>query len=61
MRINREDGLIHSIHVGCAGWQLPSSMADRFDRAGPHVARYASRLMAVEVNTSFYRSHRLDT
>lgn len=49
------------IYVGCAGWQLPKSMADRFDSEGPHLARYASRLMAVEINTSFYSSHRLHT
>jgi len=46
------------IQVGCASWRLPASLRDRFPGQGTHLARYAVRLPAVEVNSSFYRHHR---
>src|ERR1044071_6345908 len=46
------------INVGCAGWSLPKAMADRFPATGSHLARYAARFPAVEINSSFYRPHR---
>ena len=46
------------IRVGCAGWSLPKAYADRFPPEGSHLARYATRLPAVEINSSFYRPHR---
>ncbi|HEX3149754.1 MAG TPA: DUF72 domain-containing protein [Gemmataceae bacterium] len=33
-------------------------MADRFPADGTHLARYARRFTAVEINSSFYRPHR---
>lgn len=46
------------IRVGCAGWSIPKAHAGRFPAAGSHLARYAARLPAVEINSSFYRPHR---
>jgi uncharacterized protein YecE (DUF72 family) len=52
------------IFVGCAGWSIPKEHADRFapaegnDGGGTHLERYARRLNAVEINSSFYRPHR---
>jgi uncharacterized protein YecE (DUF72 family) len=49
---------IHSIHVGYAGWSIPRQYAERFPEQAPHLERYAQRLTAVEINSSFYRPHR---
>ncbi|HWA99372.1 MAG TPA: DUF72 domain-containing protein [Pirellulales bacterium] len=46
------------ICVGCAGWNVPRAIVSRFAEAPSHLARYASRLPAVEINTSFYRPHK---
>jgi uncharacterized protein YecE (DUF72 family) len=47
--------------VGCAGWSLPRDEQHRFPVEGTHLARYAQRLNAVEINSSFYRPHRVST
>lgn len=44
--------------IGCAGWGVPSTAAGAFPVNGSHLERYAAVFPAVEVNTSFYRSHR---
>lgn len=49
------------LHIGVAGWTIPGPMADRFEREGSHLERYASRFNAVEINSSFYRPHRRST
>lgn len=46
------------IRFGCASWQLPKSMRSGFPDGATLLARYAQRLPAVEVNSSFYRRHR---
>lgn len=46
------------IHLGCATWRLPKSLQPQFTGNGTHLARYAARLPAVELNSSFYRHHR---
>lgn len=46
------------VRIGCAGWSLPRVEQGHFPEAGSHLARYASRFNAVEINSSFYRSHR---
>jgi uncharacterized protein YecE (DUF72 family) len=46
------------VRVGCAGWSLSRAAHDRFPIAGSHLQRYAARLPAVEINSSFYRPHR---
>ena len=47
--------------VGCAGWSLRVEEQPGFPGAGTHLARYAGRFPAVEINTSFYRPHRPST
>jgi uncharacterized protein YecE (DUF72 family) len=44
--------------IGCAGWSVPSAAGEYFPAQGSHLERYAQALSAVEINTSFYRSHR---
>jgi uncharacterized protein YecE (DUF72 family) len=50
-----------TFRIGCAGWSLPRSAAASFPAAGSHLARYAAVFSAVEINSSFYRSHRRET
>lgn len=47
-----------SFRVGTAGWSIASQYADRFPREGFALERYAARFSCVEINSSFYRSHR---
>jgi uncharacterized protein YecE (DUF72 family) len=49
------------VRIGCAGWPIPRQHAGCFPEEGSRLARYASRLPAVEVNSSFYRPHRQST
>ncbi|MDB5389476.1 MAG: hypothetical protein JWM11_5122 [Planctomycetaceae bacterium] len=46
-----------TVSIGCAGWSIPSQLAAQFPLTGSHLERYASRFNAVEINSSFYRSH----
>ena len=52
---------VPSVYVGCAGWSLPRAHWPKFPEDGTHLQRYASQLSAVEINSSFYRSHRSQT
>jgi uncharacterized protein YecE (DUF72 family) len=45
------------IWVGCAGWSVPRDAQALFTGDGSHLQRYASRLNAVEINSSFHRPH----
>lgn len=45
------------IYVGTAGWNIPRIHKARFAPEGTGLQRYASRLNAAEINSSFYRSH----
>ncbi len=47
-----------SIFIGCAGWSVPRQEQPNFPADGTHLERYAGRLPAVEINSSFYRPHR---
>ncbi|HEY9218908.1 MAG TPA: DUF72 domain-containing protein, partial [Phenylobacterium sp.] len=49
------------IRIGTAGWTIPRAVAGRFPAEGSGLQRYAARFTAVEINSSFYRSHRPDT
>ena len=44
-------------YLGCAGWSLPRDAQAAFAAEGSHLDRYASRLNAVEINSSFHRPH----
>jgi uncharacterized protein YecE (DUF72 family) len=47
--------------IGTAGWSIPSKDAERFPRDGTTLERYSQVFGGVEVNSSFYRSHRPST
>ncbi|MGE3149274.1 MAG: DUF72 domain-containing protein [Pseudorhodoplanes sp.] len=49
------------LRIGTAGWSVPSRYAERMPRGGSHLERYARRLNAVEINSSFYRPHQRKT
>jgi uncharacterized protein YecE (DUF72 family) len=49
------------IIVATAGWSIPSACAPDFPGEGSHLERYARVLPGVEINSSFYRPHRLAT
>ncbi|MEJ1970346.1 MAG: DUF72 domain-containing protein [Rhizomicrobium sp.] len=44
--------------IGTAGWSLPKEHRGRFGGGASILTRYATRLNAVEINSSFYRPHR---
>jgi len=52
---------MHEPRIGTAGWSIPKRHAAAFPPGASHLARYAGRLNAVEINTSFYRPHRRTT
>lgn len=50
-----------TVRIGTAGWSLPRDQRDAFGPGGSILERYATRLNAVEINSSFYRPHRAAT
>ncbi|WP_312793976.1 DUF72 domain-containing protein [Tianweitania sp.] len=49
------------LRIGTAGWSVPNAVSDQFPSEGTHLQRYAARLGAAEINSSFYRPHRRAT
>jgi uncharacterized protein YecE (DUF72 family) len=49
------------IHIGTAGWSIPKQYAADLSQAGTHLERYSQTLSCAEINSSFYRSHRIST
>jgi uncharacterized protein YecE (DUF72 family) len=49
------------VRIGCAGWSIPRAEQPHFPPEGSHLERYAARFSAVEINSSFHRSHRTTT
>ena len=49
------------VRIGTAGWTLPKNVQTHFPGEGSHLARYARRFDAAEINSSFYRPHRPST
>lgn len=49
------------IFVATAGWSIPRSSAEHFPGEGTHLQRYAQIMRGVEVNSSFYRLHKIKT
>lgn len=47
-----------TLHIGCAGWALSRAQQASFPPEGTHLERYAARMPAVEINSSFHRPHR---
>ena len=50
-----------AFHIGTAGWTIASRYQDTLASGGSHLERYAQRLNAVEINSSFSRHHRTQT
>lgn len=50
-----------NLFVGTAGWSVPQTSREKFPEGGTQLERYASVLKAVEINSSFHRSHMADT
>jgi uncharacterized protein YecE (DUF72 family) len=49
------------IRVGCAGWGISRLTEYLFPPGPSHLARYAQVFHCCEINSSFYRSHKLAT
>jgi uncharacterized protein YecE (DUF72 family) len=49
------------VYIGCAGWNLARSDVTEETGEGTQLQRYASIFRAVEINSSFHRSHRRAT
>jgi len=47
--------------IGTAGWAIPRDVRDAFPPEGTALQRYAARFACVEINSTFYRSHRAST
>ena len=57
----RDTRAVPEVRVGCAGWAIPAAHRDRFEDGASALARYATRLHCVEINSSFHRSHKRET
>jgi uncharacterized protein YecE (DUF72 family) len=53
--------LPENLFVGTAGWSVPRTLKDHFSDEGSQLERYASVFRAVEINSSFHRSHQAST
>lgn len=49
------------IYVGTAAWNIPKIAAEHFPITGSHLERYSLRLDAVEINSTFYRDHKVNS
>lgn len=49
------------VYVGTAAWSNPPAERLRRDDGASHLEHYATQFSAVEINSSFYRSHRRTT
>ena len=55
------DSLPPGVHLGIAGWAIRREHSPRFANVGTHLQRYATLFNCVEINSCFYRPHRLST
>lgn len=49
------------MYIGTAGWAIPGEAAASFPGEGRHLQRYARVLGCAEIDSSFHRSHRVET
>jgi len=47
--------------IGVAGWSIPAAYRSHFGEGDSVLARYATRLDCVEINSAFYRPHQRKT
>jgi uncharacterized protein YecE (DUF72 family) len=52
---------MHNLYIGTAGWSIPGIHAQHFATEGSHLIRYARKLNCAEINSSFYREHKIET
>jgi uncharacterized protein YecE (DUF72 family) len=52
---------LRQIRIGTAGWSIPRQFANDHPPPGTHLERYARAFSCAEINSSFYRSHRIST
>ena len=55
------DSGLTAVYLGIAGWAIRREHTHRFADVGTHLQRYATLFNAVEINSCFYRPHRLST
>jgi uncharacterized protein YecE (DUF72 family) len=48
-------------YVGTTGWSIPRAEQRRFPAGESHLARYSQVLPAVEIDSTFHRTHRVAT
>ena len=51
----------HPVYLGVAGWNIRKEHGECFEPTGTHLQRYASTFNSVEINSCFYRPHRVTT
>ncbi|MET0314018.1 MAG: DUF72 domain-containing protein [Hansschlegelia sp.] len=61
MRDTDEPDRRRTIRIATAAWAIPKASASRFPPGESALERYAGVFDAVEINTTFYRSHRPST
>ncbi len=49
------------MYIGTAAWSLPRDVAAEFPGDGQQLERYARQFACVEINSSFYKPHRIET
>jgi uncharacterized protein YecE (DUF72 family) len=49
------------VYLGVAGWNIRREHGECFEPVGTHLQRYASTFKSVEINSCFYRPHRVTT
>ena len=49
------------LYLGTAGWSIPSRFSEELPTTGSHLERYARGFGCCEINSSFYRPHRIET
>ena len=49
------------IRIATAGWSIQRGLAQKFPECGSNLERYAGVFDAVEINSTFYRSHKPST
>ncbi len=52
---------LHPARVGCAGWSIPKHAALQFPAGSSNLNRYSQLFNCCEINSSFYRPHRIAT
>ena len=61
LRVTRHTDRSNAARIGCAGWSIPAAQAKRLAGPGSHLERYSRYFNAVEINSTFYRSHQPET